>query len=231
MPSAEATIKIFYTQSACGPIFCFQLAPLSSVESQQFLLPSGRLLNQPDLCGAELANPEFDVIEKMQQLESTHWYAAHIRSRHEKKVAKQLSERHIDHFLPLYTTARRWSDRVAQVELPLFPGYLFVHIPPVKRLKVLEVPGVVSLVSSRGEPVPLPDPEIERLRLGLLAKVNAEPHPYLKVGTRARIINGAMRGLEGILVKQKDAVRVVISVELIMRSIIVDISMADIEPI
>ena len=159
------------------------------------------------------------------------WFAAHIRSRQEKKVASQLVERQVDHFLPLYVAARRWSDRVARVELPLFPGYLFVHITLEERLKVLQIPGVVGIVSSRGEPVPLPDTDLQRLRLSLNHQVKAEPHPYLKIGTKVRIKNGAMQGLEGILLKQKDSVRVVISIEQIMRSIAVDISMADIEPV
>ena len=175
------------------------------------------------------------TLETSDKLDQDHpslrWYAAHIRSRHEKKVAKQLEERKIDHLLPLYVVSKRWSDRVARVELPLFPGYLFVHIPLENRLNVLQVPGVVGLVSSRGEPVPLPDPDLERLRRCLSNQVKAEPHPYLKIGTKVRIINGAMQGLEGILLKQKDSVRVVISVEQIMRSIAVDISFADIEPV
>jgi transcription termination/antitermination protein NusG len=165
------------------------------------------------------------------ELKVPQWFAAHIRSRHEKKVAEQLSERKVNFFLPLYVSASRWKDRVAKVELPLFPGYMFVQIPMAERLKVLQVPGVVKLVSSRGEPVPLPESDIDRLRLGLSKQLNVEPHPYLKVGTRVRIKFGAMAGLEGVLVKSDGKLRVVISIELIMRSIAVEISAADIEPI
>jgi transcriptional antiterminator NusG len=165
------------------------------------------------------------------KLSVPHWYAAHVRSRHEKKVAEQLADREVNFFLPLYRTESRWSDRVAKVELPLFPGYMFVFISMVERLRVLQVPGVVKLVSSKGEPVPLPDSEIDRLRAGLTDSVKAEPHPYLQVGTRVRIKAGAMAGLEGILIKNNDRLRVVINVELIMRSISVEIASSDIEPL
>lgn len=160
-----------------------------------------------------------------------HWYAAHIRSRHEKKVADQLAGKNVNFFLPTYVAQHRWKDRLARVELPLFPGYMFVQIPLIERLRVLEVPGVVRLVSAGGDAVPLDDSEIEILRQGLTAKLKAEPYPYLKVGTRVRIKTGSLAGLEGILLRKKDSFRVVISVDLIMRSIAVEISAADVDPL
>jgi transcription antitermination factor NusG len=170
-------------------------------------------------------------IAQIANTRDTHWYAAHIRSRHEKRVAEQLSKREVVCFLPLYTSKRHWSDRIAKVDLPLFPGYLFVQIPLAERLKVLEVPGVVGLVSSRQEPVPLEDSEIEILRKGLSEELKAEPHPYLKVGERVRVIRGSLSGLVGILERKKDSYRVVVSLDLIMRSIAVEISVTDIEPV
>lgn len=157
------------------------------------------------------------------------WYAAHIRSRHEKRVADQLAGKDVNFFLPLYTAQHRWKDRLARVELPLFPGYMFVQISLAERLRVLEVPGVVRLVSAGGEPVPLDEGEINILRHGLSNKVIAEPYPYLKVGDRVRIKSGSLAGLEGILLRKKDTLRVVISVDLIMRSIAVDVPAADLE--
>jgi transcription termination/antitermination protein NusG len=159
------------------------------------------------------------------------WYAAHVRSRHEKKVAEQLAGKNLDFFLPLYTAEHRWKDRLAKVELPLFPGYIFVHIPLPLRLKVLEVPGVVRLVSSGGEPVPLRESDISILRQGLTGTSKAEPYPYLKVGNRVRIRRGSLAGLEGILLNKKESLRVIISVELIMRSVSVEVSAGDIEPL
>jgi len=158
------------------------------------------------------------------------WYAARTKSRHEKKVAEHLAGKGIVNFLPLYKAQHRWKDRVARVDLPLFPGYIFVQFPLKERLKVLEIPGVANLVSFKGEPAALPEQEIETLRKGLSANVFAEPHPYLKVGRRVRIKGGPLRGLEGILERKKeDSFRVVISIDLIMRSVLVEVAMADVE--
>jgi transcription antitermination factor NusG len=159
------------------------------------------------------------------------WYAAHTRSRHEKRVAEQLAGKSISFFLPLYEAEHRWKDRLARVDLPLFPGYMFVQIPLREKLRVLEVPGVVRLVSFGGEPAALDDAEINILRQGLTKNLKAEPHPYLKKGTRVRVKRGALAGLEGILLRKKDSFRLVISVDLIMRSIAIEIPMADVEPV
>src|SRR5579871_2498663 len=154
------------------------------------------------------------------------WYAARTKSRHEKKVAEQLAGKGIISFLPLYRAQHRWKDRVAKVDLPLFPGYIFVQFPLKERLRVLEIPGVANLVSFKGEPAALPDQEIETLRQGLSADLYAEPYPYLKVGRRVRIKGGPLRGLEGILERKKeDSFRVVISIDLIMRSVLVEVAM------
>lgn len=160
-----------------------------------------------------------------------HWYAVHTRSRHEKRVADQLLRKNIDFFLPLYESERRWSDRKMRIELPLFPGYIFVQIPLKDRLQVLELVGVAKLVSVRGEPVPLDDKEIGILRQGLTAKLKAEPHPYLKVGQKVRVKHGPLSGLEGILIKKKDNLRLIISVDLIMRSVSVEIAAIDVHPL
>lgn len=159
-----------------------------------------------------------------------HWYAAQTCSRHEKKAAEHLAQRGIESYLPLYVTQRRWADRRARVELPLFPGYLFVHLPLAERLKVLQLPGVVRLVSTRGRAVPLPASEIEALRQGLKAGGRAEPHPFLKVGRRIRVVSGPFTGISGVLMRKKDSLRVVVSLEIIMRSVAVEVDACDIEP-
>lgn len=161
---------------------------------------------------------------------TTRWYAAQTCSRHEKRVSEYLVSRNIESFLPLYTTQRRWADRKAKVELPLFPGYLFVRIPLAERLRVLELPGVVRLVSSRGQAVPLADSEVESLRQGLLAGGLAEPHPFLKVGESVRVIAGPFAGCTGILLRKKDSLRVVVSLDIIMRSVAVEVDACDVEP-
>lgn len=160
-----------------------------------------------------------------------HWYAAYTRARHEKRVAEQLQERAVELFLPLYQAVHRWKDRQKLVEIPLFSGYVFARIALKERLSVLQIPGVVRLVGSNGHPIPLPDAEIEALRSGLAQKLRAEPHPYLTVGRRVRIRSGPLMGLEGILVRKKNKFRVVLTIELLLRSIVVDIDSVDVLPV
>jgi transcription antitermination factor NusG len=126
---------------------------------------------------------------------------------------------------------RRWKDRRKELELPLFPGYVFVHMALRDRLQVLQLPGVVHFVSFHGKPAPLPTAEIEALRNGLVRNALAEPHPYLRVGRRVRIHSGPMAGMDGVLVRRKDKFRVVLSIHLIQRSVAVEVDEAEIEPI
>jgi transcription antitermination factor NusG len=156
------------------------------------------------------------------------WYAAWTRARHEKCVAEQLSGRSIEAFLPLYPAVHRWRNGLAHLELPLFPGYLFVRIALRDQLPVLQVPGVVRLVGFSNCPAALPQEEIERLRKGLGAGARAEPHACLSVGQRVQIVRGAFAGLEGILLHKRGRLRVVVSVELIQRAMAVDVDVADV---
>jgi transcription antitermination factor NusG len=166
-----------------------------------------------------------------QQVEAPHsWYAAHVFSRHEKQVARQLEERRVDCFLPVYRSVRRWKDRRKELDLVLFPGYVFVHLDLKDRIRVLQVPGVARFVSFNGRPAPLPDAEIDALISGLATGVRAEPHPYLKVGHRVRVKYGPLAGMQGILVRRKDKFRIVLSIDLIMRSVAVEVDEADVEP-
>jgi transcription antitermination factor NusG len=157
------------------------------------------------------------------------WYAAYSCANHEKSVARQLELRSIESFLPLYERPSRWKDRTVKLQLPLFPGYVFVRLAIEEKLRVLQVPGVVRLVGFNGHPVPLPGEEMQALREGLSDPLHAEPCPYLKVGRRVRIKSGALRGLEGILLKKKGGYRFVLSLELIQRSIAVEVDAVDIE--
>jgi transcription antitermination factor NusG len=159
------------------------------------------------------------------------WYAAYTSANHEKRVAMQLEERAVEHFLPLYQSVRRWKDRRMKLRLPLFPGYVFVRLVLRDRLRVLQIPSVVRLVGFSGIPVPLPDPDIESLRGALRQQLRAEPHPYLTIGKRVRILRGPLEGKEGILVRRKAYLRVILSIDLIARSIVVDVDSVDVEPI
>jgi transcription antitermination factor NusG len=124
---------------------------------------------------------------------------------------------------------RRWQNRSVQLELPLFPGYVFVRIALGVRLRVLEVPGVVRLVGFNGQPYPLEEREIESLRRGIMNASRIEPHPYLSVGSRVRIKSGPLAGVEGKLVRKKNTYRVVLSLDLIARSAAVEVDFTDIE--
>jgi transcription antitermination factor NusG len=117
-----------------------------------------------------------------------------------------------------------------RLQLPLFPGYLFVRIALVDRLRVLQVPGVVRLVGFNGQLAGLPDEEIEALKKGLAGGVRAEPHPYLTVGRRVRVKRGPFEGRQGILLRRRGKLRLVLSIELIMRSLVIDVDIADVEP-
>jgi transcription antitermination factor NusG len=156
------------------------------------------------------------------------WYAVYTCVRHEKRVAEQLASRHVDFYLPLYTTVHYWNQRKAQVELPLFPGYLFVRISLADRLRVLTIPSVVHLVSSGGIPAPLSDDEIEILRKSLAA-YKAEPYPYLQAGQRVRVNTGPLQGLEGVIVRNKGKWRMVVSVDCIAKSIALEVDATDLE--
>jgi len=155
------------------------------------------------------------------------WYAAYTCANHEKHVAEQLGVREVEHFLPLYASVRRWKDRRVTLELPLFPGYVFVRIALRNRLHVQQVPGVARLVGFDGTLAALPDQEIEALRTSLGSAVRAEPHQYLTVGRRVRVKNGPLAGMEGVLLRRKGSFRLVISLELIQRSVAVDLDETD----
>lgn len=158
------------------------------------------------------------------------WFAVYTAYRQEQRVAALLQNRAIEHYLPIYGTPHRWTDlsKVSR-ELPLFPCYVFVLITPEQRIGVLETPGVLWMVGSSGsQPIALPAFKIETLRTALDPS-RVEPHPYPTSGHRVRIRSGALSGLEGIAVRRKNDLRVVISLELIMQSIAVEVSADDLE--
>lgn len=158
------------------------------------------------------------------------WYAVYTRARHEKRVAEQLTRKSVETLLPLYETVRRWKNGRHYVQFPLFPSYAFVRIALMDRLEVLKVPGVVRMVGFEGKPIALPDEEIEGLRRGLGEGIDVRPHPYLKIGRRVCVISGPLRGMRGILIRRKSRFRVVVSLDLIMRSMVADVDLADIQP-
>jgi transcription antitermination factor NusG len=158
------------------------------------------------------------------------WFAVHTRSRHEKAIAARLDALATETFLPLHRSRHRWKNGVhAEVDEPLFPCYLFARIGVGERVRLLQTPGVLGLAASTARPTAIPVEEIALLRTAT-AKLTAEPHPYLACGDRVRIVAGPLTGLEGILTRRKQECRVVLSVEAILRSIAVEVSEFDIEP-
>jgi transcription antitermination factor NusG len=166
-------------------------------------------------------------------LEPTYWYAVQTRARHEKKVAKQLQEKGVTTFLPLVTQTHCWSDRRKVIELPLFPCYAFARLASSveMRLPALQTPGVLSIVGAHGVGAPIPDKEIEDIQTVLVQNVSSSLYPFIKVGQRVRIRGGCLDGIEGILVAEKSNRRLVVSVELIQRSVSVQIDGYEVEPI
>lgn len=163
---------------------------------------------------------------------SPRWFAVYTIPRHEKRVGQNLAIREIEHYLPLYSVRRRWKDgSVVTLDLPLFPGYLFVHIDYSERVRVLEVPGVVSMVGGTGRlPASLPESDIEALRSGLALR-GAKPHPLLTAGQRARIRTGALAGMEGVVLRQKNSLRVVLTVDLLQQSVSVEVDESELKPL
>ena len=161
--------------------------------------------------------------------EGEHWFVAYITPRHEKAVARQLGLRHLEAFLPLYTSIRRWKNGChVAVEQPLFPGYVFVRVARRSWVQVLQVPGVISIVSRGRQPEALPSREIESLRAGLPRR-QYEPHPYLAAGDKVRIVEGPFAGMAGVLVRKKNHFRVVLTLDLIMQSVAVEVGVDEIE--
>ena len=157
------------------------------------------------------------------------WYAGQTCSRHEKSVTKQMDRLGIENFLPCYEKISRWKDRRVRLRLPLFPGYVFVRIALKDQLKVLQVPGIVRLVSFSGHPTAIPEQEILGLKRGLSSGVSVKPYPYLKAGQLVVVRSGPLAGLSGQLVRRKLKDRIVISLDSIMQSFIAEVSLDDIE--
>ena len=159
------------------------------------------------------------------------WFAVYTAPRHERSVTRQFEVRQIEAFLPLYRSLRRWRNGCkVHVDQPLFRNYVFVSLERREYVRVLQTPGVLSLVGSGREPSALPTSEIEALRSGLPLR-EFEPHPYLAAGDRVRIHSGSLAGMVGVLVRKKNNFRVVLTLDHIMQSVAVEIGIDEIEPV
>jgi len=177
--------------------------------------------------GAIIPSAEFD------RLVHSAWYALYTRSRHEKKLLSELSDRSIDVFLPMREVLSRWKDRKKRIWLPMFPGYIFVHQvdTPENRFRVLNVPGAVRFVGHEGHADRIPDDQIDAVRRFLETKIAIDPYPYIRVGQRVEIIAGPLKGIQGILIQKKGRFRFVLRVDLIRQAVSIEIDASDIRPI
>jgi len=161
------------------------------------------------------------------------WFAVHTHARHEKVVAQEVREQGITSFLPLVKQVRQWSDRRKLVEFPLFSCYVFVKLTPTndQRMRVLRANGVLRFVGTHGMGIPIPEEQIEAVRILVEEQLPVCSHPFLKIGQRVRIRTGALAGVEGILVSRSGEQALVISLDAIQRSLSVRIQGYEIEPV
>ncbi|HML96322.1 MAG TPA: UpxY family transcription antiterminator [Thermodesulfobacteriota bacterium] len=161
--------------------------------------------------------------------EERNWYAVHTRSRHEKRAAWDLDERNVEAFLPLRETLCKWKDRKKRIQMPLFPGYLFVRIDPRDSLDVLGAKGVVRILGSSGVPVPVPEEEIDAARKLVRSGIPCAPFPYDFEGREAVITGGPLEGLRGRIESQRGGFRLILSVHLIRSAVSVEVGAGDVE--
>jgi transcription antitermination factor NusG len=159
------------------------------------------------------------------------WYAVYTRHQHEKIVAESLSNNGIEVFLPTYCAVRQWKDRKKHLLLPLFPCYVFLHGGLDRRVKVLSTPGVYSFVGVAGHPAAIQETEIESIRKAVTSGLRAEPFPFLQCGDRVRVKAGPLMGIEGILIRKKSSFRLILSAELLQKSIAVEVDAFSVEPL
>ncbi len=179
--------------------------------------PAVPVLEKPD--GARILKPQ--------------WYALYTRSRFEKKMLGELTDRRIEVFLPMREVLSRWKDRKKRIWVPLFPGYIFVnHVDtPENRFRVLNIPGAVRFVGLEGHADPVPEEQILSVRKFLESSIAIDPYPYMQIGTRVEVIAGPLKGIHGILVEKRGRFRFVIQVDLIRQAVSVEIDASDVRPI
>ena len=152
------------------------------------------------------------------------WFAIQVSPRHELTTAKILRNKGLEEFVPLYKSRRQWSDRQKDLWLPLFTGYVFCRFSAKAKLPVVTTPGVIRIVGSNKGPDPISDDEIASLRMAAQLPANIHPYPYLAIGTKVKIEEGPFAGLEGILINQKNRSHLVLSLDLVQRSVAIDIN-------
>jgi len=157
------------------------------------------------------------------------WYAVYTRARHEKAVDRALQEKGVESFLPLHDVLSRRKDRRKWVQKPLFPGYLFVHVPEGNVGEAWRTRGVVYVVGDGDSPVAVPDEQVERVRRMIESPVKVDPWPYMREGTAVRVKTGPLIGMEGYIIRREKTCKLVISVDLLGRSVAAEIEAESVE--
>jgi len=156
------------------------------------------------------------------------WYALRTKSRHEKLVRDQLDKQGIEPLLPTVKRLSQWKDRKKEIEIPLFSGYCFVRFSRLEKTPVQKIVGVVEIVGSGNRPEPIPEQEIDALRLLMTSVLPYDPHPYLHEGMQVEVIRGPLQGAHGILLRKEKRHRLVIGVRLIQQAAAVEIDVNDV---
>lgn len=159
------------------------------------------------------------------------WFAARVRSNFEHVAAAHLRERGFEEFTPTYQVERQWSDRKKVIDQVLFPGYVFCRINPLERRNVITVPGLIGLVGAGKTPLPIPESEIEAIRQMVSSGVLVTPWPFLAIGQRVLIERGPLAGVEGILDSAKGRSRLVVSINMLQRSVSAEVNRSWIRPV
>jgi transcriptional antiterminator NusG len=161
---------------------------------------------------------------------SASWFAIWTRSRHEHVVREQIERKHLDAFLPTITRWSHWKDRKKKIDWPLFPGYCFARFEQNEALSILKCTGVVNIVSVEGKPAPIPEHEIEGIRLLLESDLQYDPCPLIREGMMVEVTHGVLKGVVGRLVRKGAHARLILSVDLIGQGVSVEVDAADVKP-
>lgn len=159
------------------------------------------------------------------------WYALQVRTTHEKRVAQLLDQKGYERFLPLYRVRRRWSDRIKEVDQPLFPGYLFCRFASDARVGILKTDGVARVVGVGGVPMPIDEHEILAIQQATGSGLDVRPHAYFTTGQRVRIASGPFEGIEGLVIDVRKNYRLLLAVNVLQRAVSVEIDSAWIAPV
>lgn len=175
-----------------------------------------------------------DAIDATNAIDATppaRWYAIRTKSRHEKLVRDRLAGQGIEQFLPTVKRLSQWKDRKKEIEVPLFSGYCFARVALEDRLSVRKTYGVANIVGNGHGPEPIPDEEIDGIRLLIRSKLLYDVHPYLQQGSLVEVIRGPLQGVRGVLLRKASRYRLVLAVHLIQHAAAVEIDSSDVEQI